>query len=205
MLNAYILDSETTGLDPKRHELIELSVIRYSDRFQFSRHLRALNPRAADPKALQVSGKSYWDLTKGDHPTDVLNRLEEWLAEDGADPAHRLFVGHNVAYDRNMLHATYKRLSRSSFPALYWLDTMALTRSFCKKAGLKPESFKLKNSLATMNVKPVPGEHHAKEDAQNTYLLYRKVVEQVDHLPLIKPFPYYLKNPDPAASLDDLE
>lgn len=61
-INFYILDTETTGLSTKLHDVIEISIIRCSDKNQMTKNIKADNPKNASLEALKVNGKSISDL-----------------------------------------------------------------------------------------------------------------------------------------------
>ena len=62
MIEYYILDLETTGLDSKRQEINEISVIRVKDKNQLTRNIKALYPERASIDALRVQNRTMNDL-----------------------------------------------------------------------------------------------------------------------------------------------
>lgn len=57
-LHYYIVDVETTGLSAKIHEVNEISIIRCSDRMQFTQFIRCEHPNTANFDALKVTRKN---------------------------------------------------------------------------------------------------------------------------------------------------
>ena len=100
-----VLDTETTGLDPKDgHRIIEVGVIEIMGRRLTERRLhRYINPeRDSDPGALGVHGLTREFLA--DKPL---------FAESGCTRA--ILVGHNAAFDLSFLDAEFARLKRPPF------------------------------------------------------------------------------------------
>lgn len=191
----YVIDTETTGLKAGYNEMTEIGIIRYTDRVQLWRKIKCEYPERANFDALDITKKTMADLEKGYANSQVVEECERFFAEDGATPAHRCIVAHNATFDRRFLHALWAQNGKA-FPANLWLDSIALTKEYAKKAGLivkaakgeKKQSFALHPACDLVGIKKISEAHNAKVDSRNTYLLYRNLLEekQVDHLPFIK-------------------
>jgi len=102
------VDVETTGLDPTRHEIIEIGVVvadprTLETRGTFDVQVQPSRIEDADPRALEVNGWSP-EAWRDAVPLDVaLARVEPLL--EGA-----LLAGHNVGFDRAFLDAAWRRL-----------------------------------------------------------------------------------------------
>ena len=107
MLNYYVVDTETNGLKPMWHEIIQISIIRANDGAQRTINIRAEHPERSSYDALKIIGKTTHDLKFGEDKEDAVNSLEEFLEEDQATAAHRVIVGHNVSFDRRFMHALW--------------------------------------------------------------------------------------------------
>lgn len=100
------VDVETTGLDPTRHEIIEIGVVAADPRTLETRGMLDVRVRPAriddaDPAALRINGWSV-DAWKDAVPLDIaLVRVKPLL--DGA-----LLAGHNVSFDRAFLDAAWR-------------------------------------------------------------------------------------------------
>ena len=119
------IDCETTGLDPHRHEVIEIGVIRLRgdtleevDRAEV--RVRPDRIEDADPDALRLNGYSgeAWE-----HSTSLKEALERVapLLEGG------VLAGHNVGFDRAFLDAAFHHADVAP-PAMdhHLLDTATL-------------------------------------------------------------------------------
>lgn len=185
----YVIDTETTGLG-KQHEIVELSAIRYSDRVQFSRTIKALNPKLASWDALQVTGKTYADLSNGGPQEDAIYGLEEFFSRDGLTPEYRAVVAHGCNFDMRFLHALWDKHERS-FPAVLWLDTVAMSKRLAAQMGYPKAKVKLDLALDLFGIKKLGGLHTAKGDSRNTYFLFQHLLNSgIEYLDLIKRIPH---------------
>lgn len=189
-LKYYVIDTETTGLSTEKNEVIEISIIRCEDKHQLTKMIRAEHPETAHPKALEVCGKTYADLRKGDNKESVVKKCEAFWAEDNLTPEHRCLIAHNANFDKRFCHALWESVNKR-FPVACWLDTMKFTRLWIKKVGSTQKSAKLEEALKFAGIKALPGQHQAAADARNTYLLWKKAMESgVNHLEAIKRWPH---------------
>jgi len=185
-INYYIIDTETNGLKPGWHEVTEISIVRCSDRTQLTRRIKCKFPERSNEIALEITGKSIQDLLKGDEKIDVVNRCNEFFAEDGGDPESRCMVAHRASFDKNHCHALWGEVGQV-FPANHWMDTIRFLRDWSKQIGKKPENFKLATVLKFAGIDALPGQHNAGSDARNTYLLWKKGMDLgINHLPSVK-------------------
>ena len=121
-----ILDTETTGLDPKQgHRIIELAVVEIVDRRPTGRQLHyRLNPeRDIDIAATEVHGLTWDDLKQERRFADVAQEFVEFAR--GAE-----WIIHNAAFDVGFLDAEFDlvKLPRSSEVYAQVTDTLSLAR-----------------------------------------------------------------------------
>jgi DNA polymerase III alpha subunit (gram-positive type) len=189
-LEYYVIDTETTGLKAGFHEVIEISIIRCKDRHQLTKQIKAEHPERADSRALEVCKKSLFEITQGDDKEYVVDRCEEFWNEDGLTPEHRCLIAHNANFDKRFCHALWQSVGKT-FSVVCWLDTVKFTKDWAKKKGVYQKSFTLEKSLKFADITPLPGKHAAGADARNTYLLWKKGMDQgVQHLSAIKRWPH---------------
>lgn len=203
-LHFYVVDTETTGLRSSYHEMTEIGIIRCTDRVQLHRCIKCAYPERASFDALKITKKTMSDLEKGYDKSAVVNECNKFFAEDGATPAARVIIGHNIIpFDKKFLHAMWGEQNQE-FPAHLWLDTIALTREFLKQNGIKTRTINLHASCDYVGVKKLSEAHNAKVDSRNNYLLYRNLVEEkkIDYLPFIKSFPHTLSTTTDDDGLD---
>lgn len=194
-LEYYVIDTETTGLKPGFHETVEISIIRCSDRSEYSRFIKAEHPDRASIQALEITGKSIDDLKKGDSKLEVVNGANAFFAKDGVASTHRCIIAHNASFDKNFCHALWGDVGEV-FPALCWMDTKPFAREWSKKLGIEKPKLSLAAVIEFTGITPVTGGvHNAIADAQNTYLLWKKgMAEGIDHVSYIKQYEHVLNN-----------
>ena len=187
----YILDTETTGVKAGWHEVVEISIIRCSDRHQLTRFIKAEYPERADERALMVTGKSIPDLMNGDSKEDVIGMCERFFDQDGLTPSHRCIIGHNVSFDKRFCHAMWESVGRV-FPAVCWLDTLKVSKEWAKKIGRKPDNFQLSTLLKFADVK-LQNVHSAEGDTRNLYIFWKKHLSKLNTVSMIKREPHLVK------------
>ncbi len=131
----YVVDTETTGLDHIKNDVIEISMCRITISDEIKREqktwlLRALNAEAISDEALQINEHKREDilcLTKVGkenyrEPSEVIIEIEKWVAEDNVSVFDRVFVGQNPLFDVNFLKELWKKAGSSdTFP--FMLDS----------------------------------------------------------------------------------
>jgi DNA polymerase-3 subunit epsilon len=107
-----ILDTETTGNDPKNgHRVIEVGCVELVERRRTGRTFQAyLNPdRDSDEGALQVHGLSREFLADKPRFGEIADRLRDFL--DGAE-----VIIHNAPFDLGFLDSEYARIDQAAPP-----------------------------------------------------------------------------------------
>lgn len=136
------LDTETTGLDPFRHEIIEIAFVveevpedpnTVGKILQkWSRKIRPLHIRAAEPYALKVNGYTpeAWEgaLTFSDLAEDIA----VFLASASA------LVGHNPKFDTGFLEAAFAREGINIRMPYHQIDTVTMAYAAWQFNGTGP-------------------------------------------------------------------
>lgn len=190
MIHYYTIDTETTGLSIEAHEIVEISVIRCSDKVQISRTIKAEKPYLASLDALAITNKTIEDLKKGISKEQAVADIHNFFTLDNLTPAHRCLIGHNVSFDRRFLHCLWSKL-KLNFPCDLWMDTMAMTRTHAKNNGIIKPRVDLDSSISLLSIASKGISHTAKGDARNTFLLWDKLMKtNINHLDFIKRIPH---------------
>ena len=120
-----ILDTETTGLDPKDHRIIEIAAVELIDRRPTGRNVHFyINPdQEIDAGATEVHGLS-WEMLR-DKP-----KFGEIADEFITFARGAQWVIHNAPFDVAFLDEEFTRLGMSSSAAIAAevVDTLALAR-----------------------------------------------------------------------------
>jgi DNA polymerase-3 subunit epsilon len=124
MAREIVLDTETTGLDPKTgHRLIEIGCIEVEDLLPTGRHFhRLMDPeRLIEPDAIRVHGITD-EMVRG-KPL-FREHCEELLEFIGDAPV----VAHNAAFDRGFVNFELERAGRTVIHEDRWIDTLKLAQ-----------------------------------------------------------------------------
>lgn len=126
MAREIVLDTETTGLDPRSgHRLVEIACVELEDFLPTGRSFhRYVHPeREIDPEAERVHGLSLAFLS--DKPrfaeAEVCEALLAFIGEAAV-------VAHNAPFDRGFINHELERAGRSGLPEPRWVDTLPLAQ-----------------------------------------------------------------------------
>jgi DNA polymerase III epsilon subunit-like protein len=190
-LSYYIIDTETNGLGPQ-HEIVDISIIRCSDRHQLTKRIICEKPHLSQKMALEITGRTMESLSEGQPKEEVVEIVEEFMAKDGLTPDSRCIVCYNASFDKRFLHALWAKVGKE-FPAHNWMCAMKFAKQWAKTVGNPPENYKLHSVLAFAKIKPLPGLHAADADSRNTYLLWKKGMDEgINHLTSLTRDPHKL-------------
>lgn len=163
MTSGYVvIDTETTGLFPKSHRVIEVAAVALRpDGSVEGEWSTLLNPeRDLGPVGVhQIRAR---DLLSAPRFVDIAGDLAELLGG-------RVIVGHNVSFDVRFIQAEYHRAGHTSasIPAKACLDTMMLAGEVLPLANRKLETCCARAGIANRSA------HSALSDAQATAELLR--------------------------------
>ncbi len=124
MAREIVLDTETTGLDPRSgHRLIEIGCIELDDFIPTGRTFhRYVDPeRQIDPEAERVHGISNGFLRGKPRFHDVCDEFLEFVGE-------AVVVAHNAAFDRGFVNHELERVGRIVVADHRWICTYLLAQ-----------------------------------------------------------------------------
>jgi DNA polymerase-3 subunit epsilon/ATP-dependent DNA helicase DinG len=160
------LDLETTGLDPRRDEIIEVGAVRFAGSRVIDTFTTLLNPGRPIPAFITQLTKITDDMVSGQPRfSEIAPALSRFI---GDSPV----VGHNVGFDLGFLQA--RRLARHNQP----LDTHELAAVALPSAGRYGLA-----ALADALGIPVPVSHRALPDATTTHQVYLRLRETIQTFP----------------------
>lgn len=192
----YVIDTETTNLDTKIGDVIEISAIRLifynQDRIEQEQktwYLKALNKDGIQDEALKINGHSKSDILhltqagreKYKDPSEIVSEIELWVMEDNVSAIDRVFVGQNPQFDIEALQNTWKKVnSENSFPfdlakGRRTLDTLQIVTLFDLCIGKRRKYYNLSNLVKSFGVKKGKA-HIASEDTRMTSDLLIKLI-----------------------------
>jgi DNA polymerase-3 subunit epsilon len=124
MARAIVLDTETTGLDPRSgHRLIEVGCIELDDYIPTGKtfHQYVHPERDIDPDAERVHGISLAMLEGKPKFHEVCDELLDFVADAP-------LVAHNAAFDRGFINHELERAGRGVLHESRWVDTLKLAQ-----------------------------------------------------------------------------
>ena len=194
----YIQDTETTGLIPGEHEIIECSFIRLigdGDSFKEEQRtwlIKALKPHTIQDEALKVNGHKkediLWQTKYGKEnyilPSDAVAEIESWIVEDKMSAHDRVFAGQNPKFDFDHFIELWKQEDAiDTFPFIIrgggiLVDTkqIALFFDICDK--VKRERYNLGSLVSDYGVKKEKS-HRADGDTRMTKDLLITMIKQM--------------------------
>lgn len=124
MARHIVLDTETTGLDPRTgHRLIEVACVEVVDYMPTGKsfHEYVHPDREIDPDAERVHGISLASLHGKPRFHEIVDRFLEFVA---GDP----IVAHNAPFDRGFINAELDRCKKPHLLEPQWIDTLVLAK-----------------------------------------------------------------------------
>jgi DNA polymerase-3 subunit epsilon len=121
-----VLDTETTGLDPRTgHRLIEVACVELDDFLPTGRTFhRYVHPdRPIDPDAERVHGISLSFLADKPrfHEADVCDAFLDFVGDAA-------LIAHNAAFDRGFVNSELERAGRGALGEERWIDTLSMAQ-----------------------------------------------------------------------------
>jgi DNA polymerase III epsilon subunit-like protein len=183
----YVVDTETTGLSYIKNEPIEISIYRLSTNEQKTWYIKPINFDTIEQSSLRINGIKLEDLkglTKEGKdkylpPEKVLPEIENWLNEDDLPTSHRLMVGHNISFDKQMMMSLWEKCgAKDSFPFSdkYSIDTMIIEFVIDHCKGSYAEGYNLNALTKKYGIKNEKA-HSASEDVKATVGAFLKQIE----------------------------
>lgn len=180
MANYLFIDCETTGLG-KNAAVIELACIPIVDGEEMPHFHSMIRPHQGatlDPKAFEITKIDINEIWTYPDAKGVLNEFFKWIKS--FDTKFSL-AGHNISFDRRMLHSLCCRNAEyGNFITSFRdrdLDTLKLAREVYKNKKDKPSSFALDELCSYFSIKNEVS-HRALSDIQATI----KVFHELDKL-----------------------
>src|ERR1700761_2375474 len=126
MAREIVLDTETTGFEPKQgHRMVEIACVELQDFLPTGRHFHVyIDPeRDMPPEAEKVHGLSAAFLT-GKPKFAEAHVADAFLEFIGEAP----LIAHNAGFDRNFINFELEKAGRPIRPDHLWIDNLALAQ-----------------------------------------------------------------------------
>ncbi len=171
LLNNYVvIDIETTGLDPKYDEIIELGAQKYINNILVGEYYQLVKPvddESVDEFITDLTGITNDMLKDAPSLEDVLSDFVDFLGDF-------TLIAHNANFDINFLYDSYLRLYELHFNK-HFVDTLRLSRLTLKDF----KSHKLSRLAKELSLGCNPN-HRVSSDCEATHLLYQYIKKYID-------------------------
>ncbi len=173
------LDVETTGLDPQRHEVIQVGVVlaRQFDRGggigpgiekieEIDMKIKPARIEDAEDDALRINGYNEGDWM---FAPDLKNAMEHL----GKKLQGTIQVSHNLTFDAAFMEKSFERAGMENPMARYKLDTISI--AFARLYNRPDVKYSLRYLCELFQIKN-ENAHTALADAKALYELYKKMM-----------------------------
>lgn len=170
--NFAFIDTETTGLNLMKHELIQIGCVLTSPELkvieEFEIKVKPERIEDADPVSLKISQYDASEWRDALALPDAMKIFAEKVKD-------AIMVGHNMAFDAGFLECAFNKIGMSNTLHYHRLDTVSLAWG---KLHREPdlEHFSLRELCRRFGIVNERA-HTALSDARATYELYKKLME----------------------------
>lgn len=169
--NLAFIDTETTGLNLVKHELIEIGCVLTTPKLdiieEFEIKIKPERIEEADPISLKVN---HYDPEKWKNAYTLTEAMKIFAEKvKGA-----IMVGHNVAFDAGFLECAFHKVGMENTLHYHRLDTVSVAWA---KLHREPdlEHFSLRELGLRFGIENAEA-HRALSDARAAYELYKKLM-----------------------------
>lgn len=171
------IDFETSGLDPRQHEIIEAAAVRTDanctiEKGSFELRCHMKHPERASPEALKVNGYNEKDWRDAVDIRVVCAALVQLLG--GYEET--MWIGQNPHFDKSHADETFIREKIEMPNIKYLLDLASMAWPLCVAGKL--ERIGLDAQCAYYNVSN-EGSHRAMADVRRSIEVYRRMVRPI--------------------------
>ena len=169
------LDTETTGLDPLQHEVIEVAMLQvkvdknfnYGDISCYEAKIKPRHIKRASPVALKINGYTSAKWRLAHKAVEVLPIIKEWVEESD------YLVGQNLIFDHNFINQLFDRenLERPKYPKYF--DTKKMAQVLVDEGSIKRTA--LDYLCENFNIPTIGRAHTALADVLRTFELFKKL------------------------------
>lgn len=168
------IDVETTGINPKRNSLTEISALVYQNGEEIDRFSSLVHPSEPIPEEIEaVTGISNAMVADAPPLAQVLGELSAFL---GPAP---ILVGHNIAFDVGFLQEKFTQIGMAEMASRISLSRSLCTCVLARKLlpGLPSyQGVVIATALGILN----PQAHRAEHDARMAAKMLYKLADKMD-------------------------
>jgi DNA polymerase III epsilon subunit-like protein len=159
------IDTETTGLKPVRHEIIEICIITEFEGTteRFETKIKPQHISSASLEALKINGYNHKEWSTAPGFDEVAQEIHRRIT--GPD---KIIIGHNPLFDMDFLEEHLFKVGLT-LGRIRTFDTAALAYEHLYPLGLKSMSL---SKIRTFLQWDTEGEHRAGKDCEDTRALF---------------------------------
>ncbi len=187
------VDVETSGVSPKKHEIIQLAAVRVNPSFSGYRTFEVklqFDHAKADPQALAMNSydAELWEK-EAVSPREGMAQFARFLEESadvvktssrtGREYKVAQLAAHNAPFDRSFIFDLFKKLDIYIPANWHVIDTIQLALIHCNLTGNQPPSFSLSNLCEFYDI-PLENAHDALGDVIATARLARRLFSDLN-------------------------
>ncbi len=191
-----VIDTETTGLDPHWHEMIQIAIVALDseikprqDVLPFYIEIVPEHPERADKKAMEVNRKTFTEIAQRGHdPEKAKDLLEEWIKKLGlpstkyGSPKRIIPLGQNYAFDMGFIKQWLGVSLYSDLFDYHYVDTMITAHFLNDRAAVHAEKVPFSKTNLQWLAKTLGVQrersHDALQDCLTTADVYRLMLNQ---------------------------
>lgn len=190
------IDTETTGLDLKRHQIIQLGVARYDlkdcddpkllEKYEYN--IKPSNIKAASPEALKINGytEEAW--------ADSIPFIECFPLLDDVFNRSDALIGQNLIFDLRFIAKEYWRYGLKMPKVPKYIDTKYMGQQLVNEGKLK--SCSMDNMCKHYSIKYDGRAHTALTDCMRTVTVWERLRKNVEikYFTFEEPYDAFKKN-----------
>lgn len=188
-----VIDTETTGLDPNFHEIIQIAVVPLTSNFEILRgvlpfhvNLKPEYPERADPQALSVNKRVMTEIIdRGMDKFKALDLFDDWFHKleikmnKYGNPNKIMPLGQNYGFDKSFIQAWMGVETYNNYFDYHYRDTMHAALYLNDRAGAHAEKVpfpkvNLQYLATTLKIESDRA-HDALEDCLTTAKVYKQL------------------------------
>ncbi len=181
-MKLFFCDCETSGVDPKRNAVLQISGIISCGGLgeQFTLRVKPFEGDVIEKEALDANKL---DPTQGMEPKEAHRELVKILGRyiDKYNKCDKFFfIGYNVSFDNQFLREFFSKCGDKYFGSYFWnpaLDVMSLALAKLMPKRFAMENFKLPTVAKALSIEfDLDKAHGAEYDVQKTKEMFDKLM-----------------------------
>ena len=176
-----VIDTETTGLDNKTHEIIEIAAISYKINDDgtstivnsLNKKVKPNNLHLAEPKALEINGYNDADWVHAEDFLSIWRPFGQIIDESD------ILLGQNLIFDLRFIQNECERRNIEKYDFPPYVDTKAMADKLKKEEWISSTS--MDRLVEHYQIELEGRAHTAYHDCERTFLVFEKLCRDLDN------------------------